>query len=213
MMPMLLGKKVGMTQVYDDKGRIVPVTVLQIGPCTVTQVKTEETDGYSALQLGYGQVKKSRQKKPLAGHFKKANAPVCQIIREVRTAKPGEKNLGDVLTVAEFENVAYVDVVGTSKGKGYQGTIKRHGFKGQPASHGCERKHRSPGAIGMCSRGHSRSLKKGRRMSGHMGCDRITVKNLKVVEIDAENNLMLVGGAVAGPTDAFVMVSKAKTKS
>ncbi len=213
MSTMLLGKKIGMTQVYDDKGVIVPVTVIQAGPCPIMQVKTQETDGYDALQLGFGQVKPSRRLKPEIGHARKAGAVVPCFVREVRLSQPAEKKPGEMLTVEVFQNIAFVDVVGTTKGKGYQGVMKRHHFKGQPASHGCERKHRSPGSISSgVSRGHGQSIKKGHKMAGHMGHVRATSRNLRVIGVDVENNLLIIKGPVAGPTGGYVMVQAAKTR-
>jgi large subunit ribosomal protein L3 len=202
-----------MTQVYDDKGILIPVTVIQAGPCTVTQVKTKESEGYAAMQLGFDTVKPSRRKKPMIGHFKKSGIEVARFVREVRTEEGGVKQVGDKLTVADFAEIKYVDVVGTSKGKGFQGFVKRHHFKGQPASHGCERKHRSPGSIGGPAGSTGRGVKKGKRMSGHMGADRCTSQNHRVVVVDTENNLLLIKGAIAGPTDGYVIVSKAKMKN
>ena len=214
MTTMLLGKKLGMTQIYDDNGAMVPVTVIQAGPCPVTQVKTEDTDGYDALQLGFDPVKPSRVKAPQAGHAAKADAPVCAFVREVRLAAPGDVELGATLTVELFEGVDYVDITGTSKGKGFQGVMKRYGFKGQLASHGVERKHRSPGGIGSNSgsAGKSRGIRKGKKMAGHMGAERCTIQNCKVVGIDKENNLLLVKGPVAGSRNGYVMVKKAIKK-
>jgi len=209
----LLGKKVGMTRMYDENGAVVPVTVIRTGPCTVMQVKTEQSDGYNALQLGFDDVKRSRRKKPQIGHAKKANTTVKSFVREVRLDTESEKVIGDELTVDVFQEVKYVDVAGTSKGKGFAGVVKRWGFKGQPASHGVERKHRSPGSISVVSGNTGRSIKKGKKMAGHAGHIRCTTKNHKVVAIDQENNLLIVKGSVAGPANGFVMVSQAKTKS
>ena len=209
---LLLGKKVGMTQVYDDKGVIVPVTVLQMGPCTVMQVKTEHTDGYNALHLGFGEVKKSRQKDPQKGHAKKANTDPKTFVREVRLENEPEQQLGDQLKVDLFAGIKYVDVVGTTKGKGFAGFIKRHGFKGQLASHGVERKHRSPGSIGVVSGNTGRGIRKGKKMSGHMGCARKTTKNHQVIGVDVDHNLLIVKGPVAGSNNGYVTVSQAKTK-
>ncbi len=208
----LLGKKLGMTRIYDDQGVITPVTVIQAGPCTVMQVKTQESDGYNALQLGFGDVKASRQKKPAIGHAKKAKTKPKAFVREIRLIEAPEEEVGDTLTVEVFEQVKYVDVIGTTKGRGFAGGVKRHGFKGQPASHGVERKHRSPGSISVAPGATGRSIKKGKRMSGHMGCARKTTRNHKVVAVDAENNLLLVKGSIAGAGDGYVMLSKAKTK-
>ncbi len=215
-MAMLLGKKVGMTQVYDEQGKICSVTVIQAGPCVVTQVKTQETDGYSAVQLGYKDVKPSRQKKPAIGHAKKANTTPKSFIREYRLASDDQVDvsLGDEIKIESFKEVATVDVIGTSKGKGFAGGMKRHGFGGFPASHGCERKHRAPGSISSFASdaGHGGNLKKGKRMAGHMGSARVTTKNHKILSIDEENNLLVVKGAIAGPAGGYVIVKTAKTK-
>lgn len=210
----LLGKKLGMTRIYDDQGVITPVTVIQAGPCTVMQVKTEESDGYNALQLGFGEVKTSRQKKPDMGHAKSADTKPKAFVREVRLTDTPEHKVGDTLTVELFEQqeVKYVDVVGTTKGRGYAGVMKRHGYKGQPASHGVERKHRSPGSISVAPGAKGRSVKKGKKMAGHMGCSRKTTRNHQVVVVDAENHLLLVKGSIAGANNSYVMLSKAKTK-
>lgn len=212
MATMLLGKKVGMTQVYDESGRITPVTVIQAGPCSVTQVKTVETDGYNALQLGFEDVRKSRATKPMLGHVAKASVAPKRFVREVRTDEAGNHTPGDTLTVDVFDEIAYVDVIGMTKGRGFQGGMKRHNFKGQLASHGVERKHRSPGSIAVVSGNTGRSIKKGKRMAGHMGDDRCTVKNLKVIRVDTEHNLIVVKGSVPGARNQCVMVCDAKTK-
>lgn len=213
-MNMLLGKKVGTTRVYDESGRLVPVTVIQAGPCQVTQVKTAETDGYDAVQLGFDDVKASRQKQPQVGHTAKAGSTPKKFVRECRLVdKPEtEFKLGDSLTVSVFAETKYVDVIGTSKGKGFAGVMKRHGFGGFPASHGTERKHRAPGSISsFCSNaGTGGHPKKGKRMSGHMGNRRITTKNHSLVSIDEEKNLLVVKGAVPGPAGGYCIVQTAK---
>jgi len=215
-MVMLLGKKVGMTQVYDDAGRMTPVTVLQAGPCTILQVKTPEKDGYCALQLGFDDVKPSRVKKPQKGHADKAGTAVKRFVREWRLSEQPKEEYkpGSLLDVKIFEGVQYVDVSGISKGKGFAGVMKRHGFGGQPASHGTERKHRSPGSLSGhgSDRGHGGNIKKGKRMAGHMGMDRVTSRNHKLVWIDAENNLLAVKGPVPGPAGGYVEIRTAKTK-
>ncbi|MBN1817888.1 MAG: 50S ribosomal protein L3 [Sedimentisphaerales bacterium] len=214
-MAMLLGKKIGMTQVYDAEGRMTSVTVLQAGPCKVMQVKAPQTDGYSALQLGYDDVKKSRVKKPAAGHAHKTESAAKRFVREWRL---GEKeaapfNAGDDVKVSIFQDVKYVDVAGTSKGKGYAGVMKRHGFGGFPGSHGTERKHRAPGSIAShaSDRGHGGNLKKGKRMSGHMGAVRVTSKNCRLLFIDEENNLLVIKGSVPGPAGGYVEIRRSKT--
>ncbi|MBI9015684.1 MAG: 50S ribosomal protein L3 [Phycisphaerae bacterium] len=214
-MTMLLGKKVGMTRVYDENGVIIPVTVIQAGPCVVTQVRTEEVDGYSAVQLGLDDVvKHSRLKKPAIGHAAKANTVPKRFVREFRV-NATEYAAGDELNVGVFEDIKYVDVTGISKGKGFAGVMKRHNFKGMDASHGCERKHRHPGSIASNSgsAGKSRGIRKGKRMGGHMGDEQCTSKNHKVVEVDVENNLLLVKGPIAGCNNGYVMLKQAKTKS
>jgi large subunit ribosomal protein L3 len=215
-MAMLLGKKVGMTQVYDEAGKLLPVTVIQAGPCTIMQVKTVETDGYNAVQLGFDDVKKSRIIKAAEGHAKKANATPKKMVREERFADDAKVDLavGSIIDVKSFADIKWVDVIGTSKGKGYAGVMKRHHFGGFPGSHGTERKHRSSGSI--CSyasdRGHGGNLKKGKRMAGHMGAERVTTRNHSLVGINEEQNLLLVKGAIAGPNGGYVIVRNAKTK-
>ena len=209
-MAMLLGKKVGMTRVYDDQGRLIPVTVIQAGPCIVTQVKTSDTDGYNALQMGFEDKKPSQRRQSEVGHAEKANTAPKRFVREWRLPQAGktEYKLGDALTVSIFADTKLVDIIGTSKGKGYAGPMKRYGFKGFPASHGTERKHRAPGSI--CARavnsGMGGGLKKGKRMAGHMGSDRVTAKNHMLVAIDEERNLLVVKGTVLGPSGGYCVV-------
>ena len=221
-MVMLLGKKVGMTRVYGDDGKISTVTVIQAGPCKVMQIKSKDTDGYSAVQLGYDvisgynqvmitgydDVKKSRVKKPAEGHAEKANTTPKRFVREMRTkdGDESEYSAGDDVLVEAFADVKSVDVVGTSKGKGFAGGMKRHGFGGFPASHGTERKHRAPGSISSygSDAGHGGNLKKGKKMAGRMGGERVTTKH-------HENNLLIVEGAVAGPDGGYVEVCDSKT--
>jgi len=214
MMVMLLGKKIGMTQVYDESGRMTTVTVLQAGPCKVMQVKNKETDGYNAVQLGFGDVKESRRRKPEAGHAAKANTVPKKFVREWRLADdtPAQVAMGDDVTVSMFADVKYVDVAGISKGKGYAGVMKRHGFGGFPGSHGTERKHRSSGSISSFAsdRGHGGNLKKGKRMAGRMGGERVTTQNHKLVAIDKEQNLLVVKGAVPGASGSFVEIRSAR---
>ncbi|MCD6393087.1 MAG: 50S ribosomal protein L3 [Planctomycetes bacterium] len=213
-MVMLLGKKIGMTQVYDESGRITSVTVLQVGPCSVLQVKTGETDGYSAVQLGFEDVKESRRKKPQVGHAAKANTVAKRFIRECRLADDAEAeySAGDEVTVSAFADIKYVDVSGTSKGKGFAGGMKRHGFGGFPASHGTERKHRAPGSISSFASdaGHGGNLKKGKKMAGRMGGVRVTTRNHELVSIDAEKNLLVVKGAVPGAAGGYVEIRRSK---
>jgi large subunit ribosomal protein L3 len=212
----LLGKKIGMTRVYTEAGVSVPVTVIQAGPCPVLQVKTADgPDGYNAVQLGFQDVKPHRSTLPIIGHAGKAGTGPKAFIREIRLAdKPGA-NQGDVWTVEVFESagIQHVDVVGTTKGRGYAGVMKRHHFGGQPASHGTERKHRSPGGIGAnAPRGISRAIKKGKKMAGHLGDVRRTNRNQELVQIDKENNLLLVKGSVPGPNGGYLLVRQAKTR-
>jgi large subunit ribosomal protein L3 len=213
-MAMLLGKKVGMTQIYNEAGELLPVTVIQAGPCTIMQVKTAQTDGYSAIQLGFDDIKKSRRKNSQVGHAKKANTEPKRFIREMRLpdkAEPSYK-VGDSITVSTFEKDKYVDVIGTSKGKGFAGPMKRYHFKGMPDSHGTERKHRSPGSQAGygTDRGHGGNIKKGKKMGGHMGHCRATMKNHKLAAIDEKNNLLVIKGTVPGPSGGYVIVRSAK---
>ncbi len=216
MIPALLGKKIGMTQVFDDNGGAMAVTVVEAGPCAVMQVRDQDKDGYYAVQLGFGDVKPHRSTKPLIGHACKSGTTPKRVLREVRLDEPTSHKPGDVITVSIFaENeVKYVDVVGTSKGRGFAGAMKRHGFGGQPASHGVERKHRSPGSIGghATDLGHGGNIKKGKRMAGHYGHARVTVKGQRLIGIDEQHNLLLIEGGVPGPNGGFVFVRKAKTK-
>ena len=214
MLPALLGKKIGMTQVYDDLGQVQPVTVVQAGPCHVLQVKSVGNDGYDAVQIGFGEVKARRAARPAIGHAAKAGVKPMRHVCEVRLdAAPDDIETGQALTVDVFKDVTYVDVIGTSKGKGFAGVMKRYGFKGQLASHGVERKHRSPGSIASHSSnaGTGPKIKKGKRMSGHMGMDRCTTRNHKLVSVDAENGLLLIKGAVPGPNGGVVFVRLSKT--
>jgi large subunit ribosomal protein L3 len=181
----ILGEKLGMTQVWDENNKVVPVTVIKAGPCVVTQVRTAEKDGYSAIQLGFGAIDPRKVNKPDAGHFAKASVTPRRYITELRTSNAGEYTLGQELTAETFQAGEIVDVTGTSKGKGFAGVMKRHGFHGLRASHGVKRKHRSPGSIGACAT--PGRVFKGIRMAGRMGNDRITTQNLKVQSVDAEN--------------------------
>ena len=202
----ILGRKLGMTQVWGEDDNIVPVTVIQAGPCVVAQVKTTETDGYEAVQLGYGDIKEKHVNKPMAGHFAKAGIAPTRYLREVRVEDASEHQVGEQVTVENFEGIDHVDVTGVSKGKGFAGVIRRYHFAGGPGGHGSHF-HRAPGSVGMCAT-PSRVIK-GLRMPGHMGCDRVTVMNLELVRIDPEQNLMLVKGAVPGGKGALVTVRKA----
>ena len=196
----ILGEKLGMTQIFTEDGRALPVTVIKAGPCSVVQVKTAERDGYAAVQLGYAQ--RGGATKPMQGHFAKAGVEPMRHVVELRTDETFEA--GQEIKVDIFAPGERADVVGVSKGKGFAGTMKRHGFSGLSASHGTEKKHRSPGAIGACAT-PSRVFR-GTRMSGQMGNERVTVLNLEVVEADAERGLLLLKGAVPGPTGGLLMV-------
>jgi len=209
MVTMLLGKKLGMTQAFDDKGEMRPVTALQVGPCVVMQVKTADKDGYTALQLGFQDKKDKHATKPEIGHARKhANTSPKRFVGEVPWDGQGEVKPGDVLTLGELEGIELVDVTATSKGRGFQGVVKRHGFHGGPKTHGQSNRLRAPGSIGM-SASPSRVLK-GMKMAGHMGHVRSTIQNLKVVALDADSHTLLVEGPVAGPSGGFVIVQKAK---
>lgn len=215
MKPGIVGRKEGMTRVVDSTGVVTPVTVVRAGPCTVLQVKSKETDGYTALQIGFEDAKPHRSTKPLIGHAAKAGVGPKRVSRELRTVDEPELSLGDVLTVDQFVEgeVKFVDVTGTSKGKGYAGAMKRWGFGGQPASHGTERKHRSPGSIGgHANLGLGRGVRKGKKMAGHMGHERITQRCLKLVDVDKDNNLLLIKGSIPGPVGGLVLVRQSKTK-
>jgi large subunit ribosomal protein L3 len=207
----LLGEKLGMTQVWDENNRIVPITVVKAGPNVVTQVRTPQTDGYSAVQIAFGAVRPRKVTKPLAGHFEKAGVTPRRHIAELRTDDASEYTLGQELTVETFEPGQLVDVVGTSKGKGFAGVMKRHGFHGLRASHGVERKHRSPGSIGGCAT--PGRVFKGVRMAGQMGGERITTQNLTVHAVDPEKGLILIKGAVPGPRGGLVLVKTAAKKA
>jgi large subunit ribosomal protein L3 len=215
MLPGILGKKIGMTQVYDENDVLHPVTVVQAGPCTVMQVKTAETDGYDAVQIGFEDVKPHRSRKPQIGHAARAGVRAKSHLREIRLPEPAGEDVqvGATYGVDALEGTEYVDVIGVSKGKGFAGVMKRHGFSGQSASHGTEKRHRSPGSIAAhaSNAGKGGDIKKGKRMAGHMGVDRTTTRHHKLVGIDKENNLLLIKGPVPGAKGQVVMVRKSKT--
>ena len=213
MTPALLGRKVGMTRIYDEKGTIVPVTVVEAGPCAVTQVKTPETDGYHAVQLGFKDIKAKFSTFGLIGHAGKAGVGPKKYFREIKLKEATDKKAGDEVKADIFEGVQFVDVIGVSKGKGFAGVMKRHHFGGQPGSHGTERKHRSPGSIASRAtwRGQCGKPKKGVRMAGHMGMDQVTTRNHPLVKIDPENNLLLIKGALPGPNGALLFIRKSVT--
>lgn len=203
----LIGKKVGMTQLFGPDGAVSPATVLKAGPCVVVQAKTVDADGYEAVQLGFVEEKPTKENKPTAGHFKKAGVPATRVRREVKVRAGGEApKPGDQVNVSVFAEGDRVDVIGTSKGKGFQGVVRRHHFKGGRASHG-SMFHRAPGSIGASS--FPSRVVKGMRMGGHMGSTRVTVRNLKVLKIDAEHHLLLVEGAVPGGPNSYVTIRKA----
>ncbi|MCW0215906.1 MAG: 50S ribosomal protein L3 [Pseudonocardia sp.] len=203
----ILGRKLGMTQVFDENNRIVPVTVVQAGPNVVTQIRTQETDGYVAVQLAFGAVDPRRVNKPETGHFAKAGVTPRRFTVELRTSDAGEYSLGQEITAEAFEAGTTVDVVGTTKGKGTAGVMKRHGFHGLGASHGVQRKHRSPGSIGGCAT--PGRVFKGVRMAGRMGVARVTTQNLTVHRVDAERGLLLIKGAIPGAKGGLVVVKTA----
>ena len=203
----LLGEKLGMTQVFDENNRIVPVTVVKAGPCVVTQVRTPERDGYSAVQLGFGEIDPRKVNKPEGGHFTKAGVTPRRHLVELRTEDAGSYEVGQELTVSALDGVAKVDVIGTSKGKGTAGVMKRHGFKGLGAGHGTHRKHRAPGSIGGAST--PGRVFKGVRMAGRMGAVTTTTLSLKVHKVDAEKGLVLIKGAVPGPRGGLLLVRSA----
>jgi len=203
----LIGKKVGMTQVFGADGVVAPVTVLKAGPCVVAQVKTAGTDGYESVQLGLVEAKPTKENKPTQGHFKKAGVPATRVRREVKLKAGGDPvKAGDQVNASMFAEGERVDVIGTSRGKGFQGVVKRHHFAGGRMSHG-SMFHRAPGSIGASS--YPSRVVKGMRMGGHMGNKQITVRNLKVIRVDAENNLLLLEGSVPGGPNAVVVIRKA----
>jgi len=203
----LLGKKVGMTQLFDSDGTVHPATVLKAGPCVVSQVKTAQGDGYEAVQIGLVEGRPTKENKATQGHFKKAGVPPTRIVREVKQA-PGSEPVkpGDQVNVSIFADGERVDVIGISRGKGFQGVVKRHHFAGGRATHG-SMFHRAPGSIGASS--YPSRVVKGMRMGGHMGADRVTVRNVKVLRVDAENNLLLLEGSVPGGPNSILLVRKA----
>lgn len=206
MVNMILGRKLGMTQVWGEDDNIVPVTVIQAGPCVISQVKTTETDGYEAVQIGFGDIKEKKVNKPMKGHFDKAGVAPMRYLREVRVEDASQHSVGETVTVEAFNDVEKVDVTGVSKGKGFAGVIKRYHFGGGPGGHG-HHFHRAPGSVGMCA--YPSRVLKGMRFPGHMGDERVTVKNLSVVRIDAEQNIILVKGAVPGGKGALVQIRMA----
>jgi large subunit ribosomal protein L3 len=205
-MALLIGKKIGMTQLFEDSGRVTPVTVIEAGPCPVVQVKTPDKEGYAAIQIGFVDAKDSRTTSPLKGHFKKAGVKPQRILRELRVDDSSEYNVGDAIDVKAFEGVEKVHVTGRSKGRGFTGTVKRHNFKIGRRTHG-SKSHREPGAVGACAT--PARIFKGKRMPGRMGGVTHTVKNLSVVQIDPENNLIFIKGAVPGANNEVVFIRTA----
>ena len=207
----ILGKKLGMTQIFDEDGTAIPVTVIEAGPCYVTQKKIEETDGYNAIALGFGELPEKRLNQPEIGHLKKANCPPLQYLREFRVTDPNEYEPGQKVDVSVFEVGDFVDVIGTSKGKGFAGVVKRHGFRGGPKTHGQSDRWRAPGSVGAGST--PGRVFKGVRMAGRMGNQQVTTLNLKVALVDADKNLLAVKGAVPGGKNGLLIIREArKTK-
>ena len=200
----IIGKKIGMTQIFDEAGKVVPVTVVEAGPCVVVQKKTVENDGYAALQLGYGDVKVQRMNKPMKGHFDKADVACKKTLKEFRLEDCDALNVGDIVQADTFAVGDAIDVVGTSKGKGYAGPIKRHNQHRLKETHGTGPVHRQAGSMGACS--SPSRIYKGKGMAGHMGAEQVTVQNLEIVKIDVENNLIAIKGAIPGPKGGIVYI-------
>ena len=201
----IVGKKLGMTQLFDEKGKVIPVTVIEAGPVYVTQIKTAETDGYEAVQVGFGDVKVTRVNKPQAGHFKKADVAPKKVLREFRLADTSALSVGDILKADVFAVGDKVDVVGTSKGKGTAGAIKRWNFSRLKESHGTGPVARHAGSLGACS--DPSRVYKGKKLAGHLGAERVTIQNLDIVKVDAENNLIAIKGAIPGPKGGIVVLA------
>ena len=205
----LIGRKIGMTQIFDENGVSIPVSVVEAGPCPIVQVKTIEKDGYNAVQVAFGEVKPARATLPALGHFRRADLPPYRHLQEFRVDNPGEFEEGQLIDVSIFEDTKMVDVTGKSKGKGFQGVIKRHGFHGGKKTHG-SMSHRIPGSIGMAA--YPARVLKGQKLPGRMGHKREHIKNLTLVEIDAENNLLLIRGAVPGARNTILRVTASPSK-
>ena len=201
----IIGKKVGMTQIFDESGKVIPVTVIEAGPCVVIQKKTTENDGYDAVQLGYGDVTTKHVTKPMQGHFAKANVAAKKTLKEFRLAGSADLNVGDVIKADTFEVGDSVDVSGTSKGKGFAGAIKRHNQHRLKETHGTGPVHRQAGSMGACS--SPSRIYKGKGMPGHMGAEKVTVQNLEIVKVDSENNLIAVKGAIPGAKGGIVVIT------
>ena len=207
----LIGRKIGMTQVFDEKGNVIPVTVVELGPCAVVQKKTTENDGYNAVQLGFEDKKVTKTNKPMAGHFKKADVAPKKVLREFRLEDDSAINVGDIIKADIFAAGEKVDVVGTSKGKGTAGAIKRWNFSRLKESHGTGPVARHAGSLGACS--DPSRVYKGKKLAGHLGAERVTIQNLDVVKVDAENNLIAIKGAIPGPKKGIVMVVNSVKKA
>ena len=203
----LIGKKIGMTQIFSEAGKVIPVTVVEAGPCVVVQKKTDENDGYSALQLGFGDISPKGANKPRQGHFKKNDLPFKRHLSEFKLENASEMNVGDVLKADVFAEGDIIDVSGISKGKGFQGAVKRHGISRTKMTHGSGPTHRHAGSMGACS--SPSRIFKGKQLPGHMGAEKITVQNLTIVKVDAENNLIAVKGAIPGPKGGIVYITNA----
>ena len=203
----ILGRKLGMTQIFTEEGQVVPVTVIESGKNVVIQNKTVETDGYNAVQIGFGEIKEKHLTRPMKGRFEKAGVEPVKFIREMRLAAPSEYKVGDKIGVDIFEAGQFVDVTGISKGKGFAGTVKRHGFARGPMGHG-SKSHREPGSTGAMISGHGGRVLKGKKLPGHMGNERVTVQRLTLVKVDVDRNLLLIKGAVPGPKKGLLMIKE-----
>ena len=207
----LIGKKIGMTQIFDEKGKVIPVTVVEAGPCTVVMKKTIENDGYEAVQLGFGDVKVQRVNKPMMGHFKKADVAPKKTLKEFKLDDMASVNVGDTIKADIFATGEKVDVIGTSKGKGTAGSIKRWNFSRLKETHGTGPVARHAGSLGACS--DPSRVFKGKKLAGHLGCEKVTIQNLDVVKVDAENNLIAIKGAIPGPKGGIVVIRNAVKKA
>ena len=207
----IIGKKIGMTQIFDEKGKVIPVTVIEAGPCVIVQKKTVESDGYNALQVGFGDLKPAKVNKPMQGHFAKGDVAAKHVLKEFRMENVDDANVGDILKADVFADGEIVDVTGTSKGKGFQGTIKRFNNARLKETHGTGPVHRHAGSMGACST--PSRIFKGKGMPGHMGSERVTVQNLVIAKVDAENNLIAVKGAVPGPKGGTVVIRNSVKKA
>ncbi|MGA7097995.1 MAG: 50S ribosomal protein L3 [Acidimicrobiia bacterium] len=204
----ILGQKLGMTQVFDEEARAIPVTVIKAGPCRVVQIKTDETDGYNSIQISFGDIKPSRVNKPESGHFAKAGVAPARHLVEIRVDDPSAYKLGQEIRIVDlFQAGTKADVSGVSKGKGFAGVMERHNFSGQGGSHGNHKKHRAPGSIGACAT--PARVFKGMRMAGRLGGEKVTTLNIEIVGVDGDNDLLLLGGAVPGPKGSVVLVREA----